>query len=1010
MSLPSISSSSLVASSTEERGYQSINTDNLDHVNVDIEESPLASGESNTKGTGWSKGVRRIVLGALLGVIVVLVSGKSVFPPRAEKQKGVRVRIGNNTSVDKNSSDSSNRVVDDDDVGSDENDPFQLSPVGHMGMLSTHRNDDASPSDVWGNYLNKEKTPLPTNSWYLNLVSHRAASKPDDSTRVYTVPYIVDTASPIEGMEGLRIHWPVLQASNTNVQMVDDFKNSLCLGSEGFGTSDSSGSGIDGSYKVTDDQLSHLGVGLEWGSESTGNNSTNGFMSTHIVRGMPFVTMKYQTSSISSPKTIPTIYSYNGLASDVQIDLTSPFQPSTSHSPKLVCDIEGGLKKGNMVTVQSHLHLHFINSDFTWIIFFNKPVKVSCVTNKEKEPTLKDFKMSITESEDVDSVSDAESEQSSLIVRVALLDQCTTGQTTIKEHCLERNVMSDPEGYEQLLKDNARLFPKSPTIDFEYSAKSDNDTTDFGNVANMLIDWDATSTKEAVGDDDNQDDLIMYALPHHQTSLSSAESEITPHCVNSFHGNTCLVRNSKWVLEETLGSPLSFLAPRPPEAEFIPIIARYLPQDIRFQLSDNTLRGAADTYFSGKFIARLARVIVIASELKSLASASSVEDIQDLYYGDADLNAEIIQKSMEAASKVKLPSSKEIMNAVDQLKSGVQAWLKSDAEAPYIYDKSWGGLVNCGCRYVGKGDKGHCNNTFPDCPALLDVNEDFGNGYYNDHHYHYGYHVYAAAVAAKYDPSWGREHFDEILLYIRDFANPHDDDEYFPQYRQKDWFLGSSWASGIVSAENSPHGRNEESSSEAISAYEGVTLFGSAMVDAFEEIADSGDNGMVETKLEAAKLIRDSGQFLTASEIHATNRYWHLWSSDTHNNTYPESYSKPVVGMLYDTMATFQTWFAPWDVVSFGIQLIPLTPVAETRDNIDWAKSLYPQYEKACDAAGDFCEENGWTILQAGLLATTGNRSDAIEQAKQVPQKVFSTDGGGGNSMSNTLWYIATRK
>jgi len=222
--------------------------------------------------------------------------------------------------------------------------------------------------------------------------------------------------------------------------------------------------------------------------------------------------------------------------------------------------------------------------------------------------------------------------------------------------------------------------------------------------------------------------------------------------------------------------------------------------------------------------------------------------------------------------------------------------------------------------------------------------------------------------------------------------------------------LGSSWASGIVSAENSPHGRNEESSSEAISAYEGVTLFGSAMVDAFEEIADSGDNGMVETKLEAAKLIRDSGQFLTASEIHATNRYWHLWSSDTHNNTYPESYSKPVVGMLYDTMATFQTWFAPWDVVSFGIQLIPLTPVAETRDNIDWAKSLYPQYEKACDAAGDFCEENGWTILQAGLLATTGNRSDAIEQAKQVPQKVFSTDGGGGNSMSNTLWYIATRK
>jgi endoglucanase Acf2 len=117
-----------------------------------------------------------------------------------------------------------------------------------------------------------------------------------------------------------------------------------------------------------------------------------------------------------------------------------------------------------------------------------------------------------------------------------------------------------------------------------------------------------------------------------------------------------------------------------------------------------------------------------------------------------------------------------------------------------------------------------------------------------------------------------------------------------------------------------------------------------------------------------------------------------------------------VVGMLYDTMASFQTWFAPWAVVSYGIQLIPLTPVTETRDDIDWANELYPLYDKACADAGDFCEENGWSILQAGLLATTGNYTDAVEQAMAVPSEVFSTDGGVGNSMSNTIWYIATRK
>ena len=284
------------------------------------------------------------------------------------------------------------------------------------------------------------------------------------------------------------------------------------------------------------------------------------------------------------------------------------------------------------------------------------------------------------------------------------------------------------------------------------------------------------------------------------------------------------------------------------------------------------------------------------------------------------------------------------------------------------------------------------------------------SGYYNDHHYHYGYHVYAAAVAAKFGPSWGRKHFDEVMLYIRDFANPYESDPFFPQYRNKDWFLGSSWASGIVSAENSPHGRNEESSSEAISAYEGVTLFGSAMVEAFENVKDDDWNDSLATKLETAKLIRGSGQLLTASEIHATNRYWHVWSSDTHNNTYPAAYTQPVVGMLYDTMATFQTWFAPWAVVSYGIQLIPLTPVAETRDDMEWATELYPLYEKACSDAGSFCEKNGWSILQAGLLATTGNQDEALEQAKAVPSEVFTTEGGIGNSMSNTIWYIATRK
>jgi endo-1,3(4)-beta-glucanase len=264
--------------------------------------------------------------------------------------------------------------------------------------------------------------------------------------------------------------------------------------------------------------------------------------------------------------------------------------------------------------------------------------------------------------------------------------------------------------------------------------------------------------------------------------------------------------------------------------------------------------------------------------------------------------------------------------------------------------------------------------------------------------------VYAAAVVAKFDPEWGRESFDLVLLhYIRDFANPFSDDEYFVQFRQKDWFLGSSWASGIVSAENSPHGRNQESSSEAIAAYEAVALYGSVMVDLFDKEGD-GD------KLATATLVRNAGQLLTSTELRATNSYWHVWSSPSHVNTYPEAYKQPVVGMLYETMASFQTWFAPQAVVSYGIQVMPFTPVAEARDDPEWASVLYPLYKQSCEEAGDVCVENGWSILQAGICATAGDREEALQQVLAISPEVFDSLGGVGNSLANTIWYVATRR
>lgn len=113
---------------------------------------------------------------------------------------------------------------------------------------------------------------------------------------------------------------------------------------------------------------------------------------------------------------------------------------------------------------------------------------------------------------------------------------------------------------------------------------------------------------------------------------------------------------------------------------------------------------------------------------------------------------------------------------------------------------------------------------------------------------------------------------------------------------------------------------------------------------------------------EVAQNIRDFGTLLTVTEVKAANRYWHVWSSDTHVNTYPKGYTKPVVGMLHQSMASMQTWFAKEDFVSYGIQLLPFTPAAESRDDPEWAAKVYPLYKKGCDAEPDFCKDNGWYV------------------------------------------------
>lgn len=88
--------------------------------------------------------------------------------------------------------------------------------------------------------------------------------------------------------------------------------------------------------------------------------------------------------------------------------------------------------------------------------------------------------------------------------------------------------------------------------------------------------------------------------------------------------------------------------------------------------------------------------------------------------------------------------------------------------------------------------------------------------------------------------------------------------------------------------------------------------------------------------------------------------------------------------------------------------MLPLTPISERRDTDQWLRQLYPSFSDSCDST-DACVNEGWAVLLYAVLATLGHQELALQKALELPSEAFTSAGGSGHSLSNTLWYIASR-
>ena len=178
--------------------------------------------------------------------------------------------------------------------------------------------------------------------------------------------------------------------------------------------------------------------------------------------------------------------------------------------------------------------------------------------------------------------------------------------------------------------------------------------------------------------------------------------------------------------------------------------------------------------------------------------------------------------------------------------------------------------------------------------SIIGLEASFGSDELNDHHFHYGYLLYAAAVVAKNDPALADSFAPVADLLVADIASSDASAE-FPQYRNFDPYSGHAWASG-----SSPFadGNNQESSSESVSAWNALAMW--------EKVRGNTD-------------MYDQAVWMMSAEANSAKLYW----TNADFSEFP-AFTHKIAALNWGGKRDYATWFSPEPGAMLGIQLIPM--------------------------------------------------------------------------------------
>lgn len=303
-------------------------------------------------------------------------------------------------------------------------------------------------------------------------------------------------------------------------------------------------------------------------------------------------------------------------------------------------------------------------------------------------------------------------------------------------------------------------------------------------------------------------------------------------------------------------------------------------------------------------------------------------------YNDGQLLNRLIQSARIADESGNI-AGRDAMLAT--IKTRLENWLKAESgEVAFLfyYNKDWSALLGY--------PAGHGQDTN-----------------LNDHHFHWGYFIHAAAFLEQYEPGWASQWGDMVNLLIRDAASTDRNDTMFPFLRNYSPYAGHSWANGFATF---PQGNDQESTSESMQFNSSLIHWGTI----------TGNNA-----------IRDLGIYLYTTEQSAIEEYWF----DVNDRIFPSTQQYSVVSRIWGNSFDNGTFWTNDIAASYGIELYPIHAGSlYLGHHKDYVQKLWTEIKKNTGITRNEPNANLWHDIM-WQYASFINPSEAIAMYDSYPNR-----------------------